>query len=56
MDARTRRVLGGRPSCPTASNESLETSIHEAWESGLDRAGDKILDADHGVKGGFAAA
>jgi hypothetical protein len=25
-------------------------------EQGLDRAGDKILDADHGVEGGFAAA
>jgi len=25
-------------------------------EQGLDRVGDKILDADHGVKGGFAAA
>jgi len=25
-------------------------------EEGLDRVGDKILDAGHGVKGGFAAA
>ena len=25
-------------------------------EQGLDRVGDKILDADHGIKGGFAAA
>jgi hypothetical protein len=25
-------------------------------EQGLHRVGDKILDADHGVKGGFAAA
>ena len=28
----------------------------EAWSKALDRVGDKILDADHGVKGGFAVA
>jgi len=28
----------------------------EGLEQGLDRVDDKILDADHGVKGGFAAA
>src|SRR6516165_5677104 len=44
MDARARRVLGGRPSRSTAaSNESFETSIHEAWELGLDRMDDKLL-------------
>src|SRR5215475_8632282 len=53
VDALTSRDLGGLPLPSGVYGPETSKTLWGVWEPGLDRLENKILDADHGVKGGF---